>query len=241
MIDPVGELRAFLRAALLDPVPRAHADSVAVRRRRRVVAALTLVAGAAVLAWTLRIRPGDPAFYPAAVALALVWTAGGLLSGPLHLGRAHTRAGRRASRALVQSLALGVALLALFLAGGVIVARLPTLRGPVEALLAHGQVGSLPVVALVTAVNAAAEELYFRGALYAAVGRRHAVAVTTIVYAAVTAAAGIPLLVLAAAVLGVVTALQRRVTGGVLGPTITHLTWSLGMLVLLPAVLAAAG
>ncbi len=50
--------------------------------------------------------------------------------------------------------------------------------------------------------------------------------------------AGIPLLVLAAAILGLVVGLQRRVTGGILGPTITHLTWSLGMLFLLPLVLS---
>ena len=48
---------------------------------------------------------------------------------------------------------------------------------------------------------------------------------------------GVPLLVLAAAVVGVVTALQRRVTGGILGPVITHITWSTGMLLLLPPVL----
>ena len=33
--------------------------------------------------------------------------------------------------------------------------------------------------------------------------------------------------------------LQRRVTGGILGPTITHSVWSLGMLFLLPPALAA--
>ena len=97
----------------------------------------------------------------------------------------------------------------------------------------------LPLVALITVVNGIAEELYFRGALYAAVGRRHAVAVTTVVYALVTAAAGIPLLVLAAALVGLVVAFQRRVTGGILGPIVTHLTWSLGMLFLLPPVLDA--
>ena len=90
---------------------------------------------------------------------------------------------------------------------------------------------------LQTAVNGVAEELYFRGALYAAVGRHHAVLVTTVVYALTTVGTGIPLLVLAAAALGLLTALQRRVTGGVLGPVITHLTWSLGMLFLLPPVL----
>ena len=59
--------------------------------------------------------------------------------------------------------------------------------------------------------------------------------VTTVVYALTTVGAGIPLLVLAARLLGLLTALQRRVTGGILGPIVTHLTWSLGMLFLLPS------
>jgi membrane protease YdiL (CAAX protease family) len=42
----------------------------------------------------------------------------------------------------------------------------------------------------------------------------------------------------AGAVLGLVVGLQRRVTGGILGPAITHVTWSLGMLFLLPGVLS---
>ena len=45
-------------------------------------------------------------------------------------------------------------------------------------------------------------------------------------------------LVLAAVAPGLVTALQRRVTGGILGPIITHLVWSLGMLFLLPPMLS---
>ena len=39
--------------------------------------------------------------------------------------------------------------------------------------------------------------------------------------------------------LGLVVGLQRRVTGGILGPIVTHLTWSLGMLFLLPHALSA--
>ena len=107
-----------------------------------------------------------------------------------------------------------------------------------EHLLDHARLGSLALVAVITAVNGIAEELYFRGALYAAVGRRHAVAITTVVYALTTVGAGIPLLVLAAGLLGLLTGLQRRVTGGILGPVVTHLTWSLGMLFLLPVVLS---
>ena len=56
-----------------------------------------------------------------------------------------------------------------------------------------------------------------------------------------TAASGIPLLVLAGLLLGLVTGLQRRVTGGILGPIITHLTWSMGMLFILPKLLETLG
>ncbi|HMM95085.1 MAG: CPBP family intramembrane metalloprotease [Micrococcales bacterium] len=236
-VRPVAELRAFVRAALVDPVPRDHTESDSAFRRRRVVAVVTLLVGAGVLAWALRIEPGDPTFYLATLALAVVWAVGAFASGPLHLGHGHTRAGGEPSRAVVQSLALGALLLAVFLAGALLVAQVPFLRDPVQALLDHARYGSLGVVALLTVVNGVAEELYFRGALFAGVGRRHAVAVTTVVYALVTATSGIPLLVFAAAVVGLVVGLQRRVTGGILGPTVTHLTWSLGMLFLLPAVL----
>ena len=237
-VHPVREVRDFISAALVTPVPRDHTESDAAFRRRRLVALLTLVVGAVVLGFALRIRPGDPMFYVATLGLAGVWTVGALASGPLHLGRAHTRSGGQDARPIVQSLALGGLLLALFLVGALVVARIPVLRDPVEHLLDHARLGSLLLVALLTAVNGIAEEMYFRGALYSAVGRRHAVAITSVVYALTTAGAGIPLLVLAAGLLGLLTALQRRVTGGILGPVITHLTWSLGMLFLLPAALS---
>ncbi|HRC41282.1 CPBP family intramembrane glutamic endopeptidase [Nostocoides sp.] len=240
MINPATEFAGFLRASLIEPVPRDHTESDAAFRRRRRVAIITLAAGALVLGWALRLDPGDPLFYVGTFASAGVWTVGAFASGRLHLGRAHTRSGADPSHAIVQSLVLGGLLLALFLAGALVVARVPALRDPVDRLLSHAAVGSLPLVAVITAVNGISEELYFRGALYAGIGRRHAVAITTAIYALVTAAAGIPLLVLAAALLGIVTGLQRRVTGGILGPIVTHLTWSLGMLFLLPHVLEFA-
>lgn len=240
VVNPIHEVRNFLRAALVDPVPRDHAESDRAFRRRRVVAAITLVIGTAVLAWALRIEPGDRSFYLATVLLAAVWATGALLSGPLHLGRAHTRGGVTA-RPVLQSLVLGALLLGLFLAGAAIVVRIEVLREPVEGLLAHAEEGSLPLVVLITALNGVAEEIYFRGAAFAAVGRRHAVVATTLAYTAVTAFSGIPLLVLAGALLGLITGLQRRVTGGILGPIITHLVWSLGMLLLLPGWLEFLG
>jgi membrane protease YdiL (CAAX protease family) len=235
VINPFSELRAFLRAALFEPVGAPPVEAAATVRRRRWVAGATLLGGAATLGWALRIPPGDPLFYLGTLALALVWTVGAMASGPLRLGRAHTRSGGAPSRAIVQSLALGALLLGIFLLGAAGVAQVPALRDPVQNLLDHARYGSLPLVALLTAINGIAEELYFRGALYAALPRPVAVAGTTLVYALTTLPGGVPLLVFAAAVLGLVVGLQRRVTGGVLGPMVTHLTWSLGMLFLLPA------
>ena len=239
MRGPIGELRAFLHATLLNPVAGQRPDPPGARRRRRVVVAVTFVVGSAVLAWALRIEPGDPVFYVAAIALAAVWGVGALASGPLHIGRGHTRAGEREARPVVQSLALATLLLTLFLAGALLVARIPVLRQPVDELLDHARFGSLAAVMSITVLNGVVEELYFRGALYAALPA-HPVLLTTVLYALTTVGSGIPLLVLAAAVIGLVTALQRRVTGGILGPAITHVTWSTGMLLLLPPALGLA-
>ena len=239
-MNPVVEAQAFVRAALVTPVERDHWETPGQHRRRIAVSVLTLVAGAGVLGWTLRIEPGNALFYLAAVALAVVWLAGALLSGPLHLGRAHTRSGRGESRGIVQGLVLGALMLALFLAGGVVVGHIGPLREPVEHLLDHARVGSMAAVVAVTVVNGVAEEFYFRGALYAALSTRRNVIGTALLYTAVTAAAGIVLLAFAALLLGVVTALQRRVTGGILAPIITHLVWSVGMLLLLPPILGVS-
>ena len=230
--------RYWARSGWIAAAPEVLEPPALLRRRRRV-ALLTLVVGALVLAWTLRLEPGSPAFYGGTLALACVWALGAMLSGPLHLGRMPSGTGQGA-RPVWSALVVGVALLALFLLGALLVARIPFLREPVDALLAHARYGSLPLVALLTALNGVAEEVFFRGALYAASPLRYAVPLTTVVYAAVTAGAGVPLLVFAALVLGVVTALQRRATGGILAPCLTHLVWSLGMLFLLPPVLSLA-
>jgi CAAX protease family protein len=231
----LAELRAFFRASLLEPVA---GEPDAVSRRRRIVTGLTLLGGALALGWALAIRPGDPLFYPATIGIAAIWVVGALASGPLRLGRARTRAGGT-SRAVLQGLILGGLLLALFLAGGLLVARIPALRDPVDTLLAHAGFGALPVVAAITALNGIAEELFFRGAVFAALPPRWRLAGSTALYALATAASGVPLLVLAAVALGLVTGLQRRATGGVSGPIVTHLTWSLGMLLALPWALNA--
>lgn len=234
---PAARVRSLLHASLLDTA-EVHQDPVSPGRRRGVCA-LTLVAGAAVLAWSLRIPAGDPAFYLATLALAVVWAVGARLSGPLPLG-GRARAGAAGSRDVTQALAVGLVLLLTFLAGAVVVAQLPPLATPVQELLDHARYGLLPLVALLTAVNGLGEELFFRGALFAALPKGWQVAGSTVLYTVVTAMSGIPLLAFAALLLGVVVGLQRRATGGYLAPTLTHLTWSLGMLFLLGPTLSLA-
>jgi membrane protease YdiL (CAAX protease family) len=200
------------------------------------VVAVTYMAGLVATALTLRLEPGDNRFYPAALGLAALWGVGALASGPIPLGAERPR-DQSVTRTAVRSLVIGSVLLALFLTGAVAVAHVPTLREPVEDLLDHGRVGSLPAVLAITILNGVVEELFFRGALHAALPAGRTVLWGTLLYAFTTAGTGVPLLVVAAVAIGLVTTLQRHATGGVLGPIITHVTWSVGMLLLLPIVL----
>lgn len=235
---PLAELHAFARAALLTPVQRDHQETPARWRRRQIVVVITLLAGALALGRALAVRPGDQTFYAATLAVAALWAAGALASGRLHLGRSHTRGGTDGGRAVLQGFLLGAALLAVFCVGALAVGRIPVLRGPVENLLDHARFGSLAAVAALTAVNGIAEEMFFRGAVYAALPRRWNLLGSTVLYTLSTVLSGVPLLMFAAACLGLLTGAQRRVTGGILGPVVSHLTWSLGMLFLLPSVLS---
>lgn len=236
----LAEGRDFLTAALVNPVERIRTETPAVRRRRRIVVGVTVVLGAVALGLALSIQPGAPEFYAATLGVAALWILGAIISGPLYLGEGRTRDGGR-SRGVLQGVLLGLMLLAVFLAGALVINRIPVLSGPVDGLLDHARLGSLWLVALVTAVNGVAEELFFRGAVYASLDRRYNAVGSTALYAASTLFTGVPLLTFAAVCLGLLTAAQRRVTGGVLGPIASHLTWSLGMLILLPPLLSLGG
>jgi membrane protease YdiL (CAAX protease family) len=225
-------LEAHLRAALGAPqVPEPGADRDELRRRRAVVAAVTVV-GAAVLGWSLNVEPGSGWFYAATLILASVWTAGAFASGPLHLGRV----GRvpEAGRPVVPSILLGLALAAVFVLGGLVVREVRPLGDAVDGVLTYARQGVGPVVALVTIVNGIAEELFFRGAMFAAVPARKAVLVTTVVYTLASVASGNLMLGFAAMLLGVVVGMERRASGGVLAPILTHVTWSTTMVLVLP-------
>ena len=220
-----------------EPVPRDHQQSDAEFRRRRWVAVLTLLVGAGLLGWSLRLPPGDPLFYLATALLAACWVVGALLSGPLHLGYIRRHGADGLVRPWLAALLLGLTVVTLFVLGALVVRQVPPLRAAVNAVLDHARLGSFAAVAVIAVVNGLAEELFFRGALFAAIGRRHPVLIATAVYTLTTVTSGNAMLVFAALVLGILVALQRRVTGGLLAPMITHLTWSLGMLFLLPPIL----
>lgn len=223
---------ALVRPALVDKVERDHRQPDSEFRRRRVVVLAVLVVGAALLGVSLRVEPGDPRFYPLTLALAATWIAGGLLSGPLFLGRMPGRGGLRPP--VLTPIVLGLLAGAVFIVGALVVRQVPALAGYVDDVLAHADAGPLALVAVITLVNGVAEEVFFRGGLFAAIGRRHAVVISTLVYGAATVTTGNPMLVFAALLLGLVLGLQRRASGGILAPILTHVVWSGAMLLLLP-------
>jgi membrane protease YdiL (CAAX protease family) len=231
-----AQIERAVGPSLIQKVPRDHSQSDAEFRRRRIVVAVVLVVGAALLGISLDVRPGDSTFYPLTLGVAAIWTLGGFLSGPLHLGYLPFRGGLR--RPVLTGLAFGLLAGAIFLIGALIVRLIPPLHDFVENILAHARYGSLPLIVLVTVLNGIAEEVFFRGGLFAAIGRRHPVLISTLVYAAATLATRNPMLVFAALTLGLVLALQRRASGGILAPIITHVTWSMMMLFLLPPLFA---
>lgn len=219
-------------------VDRDHWQPDAEFRRRRIVVAITLLVGATLLGFSLAIPPGDPAFYGLTLALAATWTVGALLSGPLHAGWIHGPSSRL-RRPILQPIGVGLAAVALFAVGGVVVAQVPFLESYVNAVLDFARAGSLPIIVVITVLNGLAEELFFRGGLYAAIGVKRPVLISTVVYTLATVATLNVMLVFAAAVLGLLVGLQRRVSGGVLAPMLTHVTWSLGMLLVLPPIMGA--
>ncbi|WGL53286.1 CPBP family glutamic-type intramembrane protease [Nocardioides sp. BP30] len=221
----------WLRRSLWDTVPRDHREPLPRLRRRQWTTAAFALLGAVVLGLTLHLEPGNAWFYPATLGLAAVWITGAFASGQLHLGRIATTRGLM--RPWVAPVLLGLALAAVFAVGALIVRDIPYLGDRVAGVLDYTGSGSLLVLLLVTALNGVAEELFFRGALYAAVPSRP-VLWTTIAYTVVTAASGNVMLALAAVLLGLVVGLERRASGGVLAPILTHVSWSVVVLLVLP-------
>jgi membrane protease YdiL (CAAX protease family) len=204
-------------------------------RRRRVVVTVVLVTGAALLGYSLTRPHGDQSFYWLTLALAAVWAVGALASGPLHLGCIRFRG--RNQRPVITGTLAGVALGAAFVVGGLVAREIPGVREYITQVLEFANYGPLALVAFITVINGVAEEMFFRGALYTALGMAHPVIVSTVLYVAATSATtGNPMLGFAAVILGLVCAYERRATGGVLAPILTHFFWGLVMVLALPPI-----
>ena len=216
-----------------DLVIRQRSQEVSTLRRRVVVVVFGAI-GAAVLAWGLRAHPGSGRFYLSTFALVVLWVVGGPLAGPLHLGwhvrQAHFR------RPILAPIVVGAALAAIFVVGALLVRHIVLFADRVEGLLAYARHGSWPAVLSLTVANGVAEEVFFRGAVQPALPENIRIPGTVLIYAAVTMATGNIMLGVASVLLGTVVSLQRRATDGVLAPVLTHVTWSVSMLVSLPLV-----
>jgi hypothetical protein len=211
-----------------------HHEPPAVKLRRRVVVVIVLLAGAGVLSVALRRHPGEPSFYWLSLALAGVWALGAFASGPLHLGGVCWRG--RNQRAVISGTVIGLLLGAVFVVGGLVARQIPAVSELITRVLQYTDQGSWRLTMAVALVGGIAEELFYRGALYTALGRYHPALISTIVYVVATLASGNPMLGFAAIFLGTVCALERRATGGVLAPILTHFIWTLVVLLALPPI-----
>jgi uncharacterized protein len=229
--DPNTSALAEIRAGIVN-VAVPHNEPPSVKRRRRIVVAVVLLLGAGVLGLALRRHPGESSFYWLSLALAAVWAIGAFGSGPLHLGGARWRG--RNQRPVISGAVIGLLLGAVFVLGGLIAREIPAVSELITRVLQYTDQGPWRLTMAIALVGGIAEELFYRGALYTALGRYHPVLVSTIVYVAATLASGNPMLAFAAIILGTVCALERRATGGVLAPILTHFVWTLVVLLALP-------
>ena len=201
--------------------------------RRKIVVAVFLLIGAALLGYSLSRSPGDETFLWLTFALAGVWALGAFLSGPLHFGHVCFRG--RNQRPVITGSLVGLALGGAFVVGGLVAREIPGVREYITRVLEFSNAGPLALIVFITVVNGVAEEMFFRGAVYTALSRYHPVIVSTVLYVIATAATtGNPMLGFAAIILGTVCAFERRATGGVLAPMLTHFFWGLVMVLALP-------
>jgi membrane protease YdiL (CAAX protease family) len=171
-------------------------------------------------------------FWPAMVALAaLSWWAGWHPFLPARL--------RPTWRLAAMGAASGLGLYALSCAGAVLLRETPLWAGVQEVTDLAGSVPAAVAVLAVAAVTSPAEEVLWRGAVFARDTRRlgpgwRPVAATTGLYAAVVALSGQPVLVLAALACGAVWARQRQVTGSLVPGVVSHAVWASLLLLYVP-------
>ncbi len=219
-------------------VPAARAEPATARARRRRIVTATGIGGAGLLGISLSTKAGSPQFYILTMGLAGTWAAGALSSGPLPLTITKDPDGTW-RRPVVMPVLTGAGAFGLFYGAAQLARHIPPLNRAIGSVLHYADDGSTSLVLATASANAVAEELFFRGALWSLVAESHPVVKTTLAYTATTAATRNPALVLAGTATSVLFGLQRRTSGGILAPALSHLTWSLLMLRYLPPLFPA--
>lgn len=205
------------------------------------VIAVSGLAATGLLGASLSADPGSARFYRLTMAAASAYALGGLISGPVPLDREGAEVDER-RRSVVGAVLIGSATFVVFYLIALVARHIPILNRAIGSILGYAHRGAMPLVVMSTLTTGAAEEIYFRGAVYGAVrdtGSYRPAAVSTVIYALATTATRNPALVLASIVMGALFSLQRRATEGVLAPTVTHLVWSSLMLRYLPPLFPA--
>jgi membrane protease YdiL (CAAX protease family) len=193
-----------------------------------VPAAVLATAAVYPAAFRLRLVP----FWPALAALAaLSWWAAWHPFLPARL--------RPSWRLAAMGAASGLGLYALSCGGAVMIRQTPLWAGVQDVSDLARSVPPALAVLLVVAVTSPAEEVLWRGAVFARATRRlgpgwRPVAATTGLYAAVVACSGQPVLPLAALACGAVWARQRQVTGSLVAGVVSHAVWASLLLLYLP-------
>lgn len=209
--------------------PHTHVSAFA---RPGIVAAAGL-GGAGLVRASLTADPGSAQFYLLTAGLAATWTGAALTAGSPAAGP--VRPGQ-----LVRPVLTGAATFGLFYGIARVARHWPVLDRAIRSVLSYVEEGSTVPVLITAGVNAVAEELYFRGAVWELTGDARPLVATTAAYTASTAATGNLALVLGGAATSVVFGAERARSGGVVAPAVAHVTWSLLMLTCLPPLFRAA-
>ena len=181
-----------------------------------------------------RAGDGTAGFYWATAFTAVVYAAAWWL-----WGNRQAFMGPKKLIDVLRGALIGAALALVFVLGALVVQHIPFLAGPAAELLDTPDKGGYALTLLVLVVNGIGEELVFRDVVprqLRGMGQSvvQAGVWSTLVYCLVTCVMGVPLLVFAAGVLGAVAYFEAATTGRLYSPIAVHLTWSIGMLLILP-------
>lgn len=200
-------------------------------RGAELPALVIAVVGAALLWGTFHAARGSAAFWIVGYALAAVWVLGSFAV-------ARVEAGSTDPRTIGVAAGAGVAAFVVFYGAYRLLREIPVISGALHGVVGTADAAHVVPVLVLAVVNAVAEEVFFRGAVFSLIasrtdGRGDAVIWSTVIYAVVTAASFNVALVIAAVVLGALLAMVRQWAGGVVAPAITHVVWSTLMLLAL--------